>query len=449
MSENISRRTLLKGMGTLMALPTLEAMLPTTAAASQAAQAARVNRMAFLFVPNGINMDHWRPGTEGALGELPSILKPLEPVKGSLNVISGLAQDWAHAHGDGPGDHARSSATWLTGVKARKTAGSDIKAGVSVDQIAARVLEKQTRFGSLELGCEGGALAGDCDSGYSCAYSSTIAWKTENQPLAKEVRPRLVFERLFGSGDSMEEAQSRARRRMHRSSVLDFIMEDAASLRGKLGSRDQRKLDEYFTAVREIEERLAKIETEQAHQVLAGAKVPPNGIPGNRGEHIRLMADMMILAFQADITRVTTFMFANEGSNRPYREINVTDGHHDISHHGSDPAKLEHKRQIDLYHAEQLAYILTKMQSIQEPDGTLLDNSMIVYGGGISDGNRHNHNDLPILIAGGAAGKLKGGRHFVVPNNTPMSNLCLNMLDWMNVPVDTLGDSTGRLRGIF
>jgi hypothetical protein len=449
MSKPISRRTLLKGIGTMMALPAMEAMLPASAFASQAAKAAKVNRMAFIFVPNGVNMDHWRPGAAGALGELPTILKPLEPVKGSLNVMSGLAQDWAHAHGDGPGDHARSAAAWLTGVKPLKTAGADIHCGTSVDQYAARELEKVTRFGSLEIGCEGGALAGDCDSGYSCAYSSTISWKTDTQPLAKEVRPRAVFERLFGSGDAMEEAQSRARREMRRASVLDFVLEDAASLRGKLGTRDQQKLDEYFTSIREIEQRLAKMESSQAQEVLAGAQMPPTGLPRDRGEHIRLMGDMMILAFQADLTRVATFMFANEGSNRPYREINVVDGHHDISHHGGDPAKLEYKRQIDVFHAEQLAYILTKMQSIQEPTGTLLDNSMIVYGGGISDGNRHNHNDLPILLAGGGAGYLKGGRHNVVAANTPMSNMFLNMLDWMNIPMDHLGDSTGRLQGVF
>lgn len=449
MSEPISRRTLLKGIGTLMALPAMEAMLPRTAMAAQAAQAAKVNRMAFLFVPNGVNMEHWRPGAAGALAELPGTLKPLESVKGSLNVMSGLAQDWAHAHGDGPGDHARSAAAWLTGVKPRKTAGTDIHCGTSVDQYAARELEKVTRFGSLEIGCEGGALAGDCDSGYSCAYSSTVSWKTDTQPLAKEIRPRAVFERLFGSGDAMEEAQSRARREMRRASVLDFVLEDASALRGQLGRRDQQKLDEYFTAIREIEQRLAKMESQQAQEVLAGAQVPPSGMPRDRGEHIRLMGDMMILAFQADLTRVCTFMFANEGSNRPYREINVADGHHDISHHGGDPGKLEHKRQIDVFHIEQLSYILNKMQSIEEPTGTLLDNSMIVYGGGISDGNRHNHNDLPILLAGGGAGYLKGGQHRVVKDNTPMSNMFLNMLDWMNVPVDKLGDSTGRLQGVF
>lgn len=439
----LSRRTMLKGMGTLVALPRLEALMPAKVAPGGPA------RMAFLFVPNGINMEHWRPGAAGALGELPHILKPLDPVKGNLNVLTGLAQHNAHALGDGPGDHARSSAAWLTGVHPKKTSGADIQAGISADQVAAQVLQDKTKFASLELGCEGGRRAGDCDSGYACAYSNSISWRSPETPNAKEVSPRLMFERLFGSGDALEEEQSRARRAERRKSILDFVMEEAGALKSKLGGRDQQKLDEYLESVRDVERRLERAEASEAAQMPAGATMPDPGIPRDRGEHIRLMGDMMILAFQADLTRVATFMFANEGSNRPYREIDITGGHHDISHHGKDPNKLASKKAIDRYHAEQLAYILKRMSEIEEPNGSMLDNSMVVYGGGISDGDRHNHNDLPTLIAGGAGGKLPGGRHLVFPERTPMNNLFLSMLDWMGADVEQLGDSTGKLQGLF
>lgn len=441
------RRTFLKGVGTLMSLPTLEAMLPTSVLAQT--PAARPARMAFLFVPNGINMEHWTPKAEGKGFDLPSILEPLAEVKDDMNVLTGLAQDGAHAHGDGPGDHARSAAAWLTGVHPKKTAGSDIQVGVSADQVAAQSLGDKTRFASLELGCEKGQMAGDCDSGYSCSYSSSISWRSATTPNAKEVSPRLVFERLFGSGDKAAEAKNQAERQKRRLSIIDFVMEDAESLKAKLGLNDQMKLEEYLASVRDIEKRLETVESEEAKAVLAGAEIPNRGIPRDRGEHVRLMGDMMILAFQANLTRVATFMFANEGSNRPYREIEVGEGHHDISHHGNDAEKLERKRKIDLYHAEQLAYILKKMKSIQEPGGSLLDNSMVVYGGGISDGNRHNHYDLPTLIAGRASGKLQTGRHLVYPKMTPMNNLYISMLDYMGVDVEKLGDSTGKLQGLF
>ncbi|MCG9895330.1 MAG: DUF1552 domain-containing protein [Fimbriimonadaceae bacterium] len=448
--STLDRRTLLKGIGTVMALPALEAMLPSTALASSAPAQSTAVRMAFLFVPNGINMAKWTPGSVGALGELPETLRPLAPLKSKFNVITGLAQMNAFANGDGPGDHARSAATWLTGVQARKTAGSDIRAGISADQVAAlSKIGRSTKFPSLEIGCERGAMAGDCDSGYSCAYSSSIAWRTESTPVAKEVTPRALFERLFGSGNPGEDAQSLEMRRQGRASVLDFIMEEAAALQGRLGGKDRQKLDEYFTSVREIEQRLTAQEKRTADSALAGVTIPAPGIPMDRGAHIRLMGDMMILAFQADLTRVATFMFANEGSNRPYREIGVTDGHHDISHHGKDGSKLQHKQQIDAYHVEQLAYILKRMSEIQEPTGSLLDNSMIVFGGGISDGDRHNHDDLPILFAGGAGGRMKGGRHMVYEPHTPMTNMFISMLDYMGVQVDKLGDSTGKLQGLF
>ncbi|HRF58687.1 MAG TPA: DUF1552 domain-containing protein [Fimbriimonadaceae bacterium] len=443
----IPRRTFLRGLGAAVALPMLEGMLPLSALAQSAP--VRPVRMAFMFVPNGVNMASWTPAAAGPLAALPQILAPLEGVKGAVSVLTGLAQNNAAALGDGPGDHARSTATWLTGVHVKKTAGSDIRNGVSADQIAAREIGRETRFASLEIGCERGAQAGDCDSGYSCAYSSNIAWASESTPVAKEVNPRLVFERLFGSEDFREEAESRMRRRADRLSVLDFILDDAERLKAKLGARDRQKLDEYFVAVREIEVRLEKAESEAALHAAAGVTAP-KGVPSDYGEHIRLLGDMMILAFQADMTRVCTFMLANDGSNRSYRMLGISDGHHDISHHGGNEDKLEKKRRIDTFHVQQLAYVLEKMRATDDVGGSLLDNTMLVYGAGISDGNRHNHDDLPILLAGGGGGAIKtGGQHVVYPQNTPMTNLFLSMLDRVGVRVEKLGDSTGKLNGLF
>ena len=445
--NTLSRRTFLRGIGTTIALPTLEAMIPTSALA-MSPKAAPV-RMAFLFVPNGIDMDNWRPSQTGSNFDLPHILEPLKGMKGMLNVVSGLSQNNAAALGDGPGDHARSTATWLTGVHIKKTAGADIRAGISVDQVAAQVLGKETRFASLEIGCERGAMNGDCDSGYSCSYSSNISWRGESTPVAKEVNPRLVFERLFGSSKTPDESISSEHRKLYRRSILDFIAEDADALRSQLGLRDQQKVAEYLDGVRDIERRLEKAEAENQALSLDGIQAPKGGVPKDRGEHIRLLGDMMVLAFQADLTRICTFMFANDGSNRPYPEIGIGSGHHEVSHHGKDPSKLKAKRDIDRFHLEQLAYVLNRMASIKEPSGTLLENSMIVYGAGISDGDRHNHDDLPILIAGRAGGKLPSGRHVVYPNGTPMTNLFVTMLDRFGVPIERLGDSNGRLRELF
>ncbi|AIE86938.1 DUF1552 domain-containing protein [Fimbriimonas ginsengisoli] len=446
MSQLIARRTFLKGLGTAMAIPLLEGMLPITAMA--ASPKARVVRMGFVFVPNGIRMSEWTPEIEGTSYVLPSTLEPLHAVRSSVSVLTGLTQKNAFALGDGPGDHARSAAAWLTGVHPKKTAGADIKNGISADQLAAMHIGKNTLFPSIELGCERGAQAGNCDSGYSCAYSSSISWRGEATPVAKEVNPRLVFERLFGNGDSKESAESRLRRARYNHSILDFVLEDASNLRGQLGKRDQLKLDEYLTSVREIELRISKYDQATAVMVEGGVRIP-SGVPKDYADHIKLMGDMMVLAFQADLTRVGTLMYANEGSNRSYAQIGVPEGHHDISHHGNEPAKLEKKRQIDRFHVEQLAYMLERMQGIKEVDGTLLDNSMIVYGGGISDGNRHNHDDLPILLAGKGGGTVHTGEHKRYANGTPMNNLFLSMLDKVGVPVETLGDSTGKLQGLF
>ncbi|MBV9470869.1 MAG: DUF1552 domain-containing protein [Abitibacteriaceae bacterium] len=451
MRQPIPRRTFLRGLGTALALPLLDGMMPlrsfAEAAGAQAAkQIVRPNRMLFLFVPNGMHMPDWTPTAEGNF-ELPWIMEPLKNVKDHLTVLSGLAQNNARALGDGGGDHARSSATWLTGVHPRKTSGADLKAGVSVDQLAAQKIGHLTKFASLEIGVERGAQAGNCDSGYSCAYSSSVSWSSESTPVAKETNPRLVFERLFGNGEEGEQAESRQRRERYKKSILDFVMEDANDLKTQLGARDQRKLDEYFTGVREIEQRLARVEEISNATMPAMAK--PGGVPADPGEHIRLMCDMLVLALQSDLTRISTFMLANDGSNRSYRNIGIAEGHHELSHHQGNKEKQDKIRQINRFHVTQLAYLLEKMKSIKEGDGTLLDNSMLVYGAGISDGDRHNHNDLPILLAGGGAGTLKPGRHVTYPDGTPMSNLFLAMLDRVNIHTDSLGDSTGRLEHLF
>ena len=440
----INRRTFLRGVGTAMALPLLDAMLPLNALAQSAAKAVKPMRMAFMFVPNGISMEHWTPASEGAGYALPSLLDPIKDLKDDFSILTGLSQDNAFALGDGPGDHARSTACWLTGVHPKKTSGADIKSGISVDQVAAKAVGGLTPFASLEIGCERGAMAGDCDSGYSCAYSSNIAWRSESTPVAKEVNPRLVFERLFGSGDKAGQEQSRARRDLFTQSILDIVMEDATRLKSRLGKRDQGKLDEYFESVRDIEKRIIKLEQVGRDMALAQAS-RPTGIPHDYGEHIRLIGDMI----QADLTRICTFMFANDGSNRSYPMIGVPEGHHDMSHHGKDPAKLEKKRLIDQYHIDQLGYVLRKLKSIKETDGTMLDNTMVVYGAGISDGDRHNHDNLPILFAGKAGGAFKTGRHVVYKNHTPLNNLYLSMLDRMGVRIESLGNSTGKLAQLW
>jgi hypothetical protein len=439
----VSRRTVLKGIGAAISLPWLEAMGPLNswAAGTPAAKAAP-NRMAFLYVPNGKNMADWTPKTEGTGFELPAILQPLEPVREDLLVLTGLTADKARANGDGAGDHARALGAFLTGCQPRKTDGTNIRAGISVDQVAASRVGDGTRLASLEIGCEQGAMAGNCDSGYSCVYSSTMSWKSATQPLPKEVNPKLVFERLFGSGpDAL-----RAQRDQKRKSVLDFVREDAGDLQKKLGADDRRKLDEYFAAVRDIEQRIVR--AEKMPPVKAPDLAKPTAVPAVFEEHIRLMGDLMVLAFQADVTRVCSFVLANEGSNKPYPFIGVPEGHHDLSHHENNPKKKEKIRDINKFHVTQLAYILSKLKGIKEGDGTLLDHCMIAYGSGNSDGNAHNHDDLPVLLAGKGCGTIASGRHVRYPRNTPLNNLWLAMLDRMKIGLPSLGDSTGKLANL-
>jgi hypothetical protein len=444
MIRPISRRTLLKGLGVSIALPWLEAMAPAVMA-TPAGAARPPRRMAFIYVPNGVNMEAWRPTAEGRAFELPYTLEPLAPFRDELLVLSGLTCDKARPNGDGPGDHARAMAAFLTGCQARKTNGANIRAGISVDQVYAQRNGNATRFPSLEIGAEGGRQAGNCDSGYSCAYSSNLSWRGESTPNPKEVSPRAVFDRLFGSRLRVDSDQNRARRDAYNQSIIDFIAEDAATLMNRLGSSDQRRLDEYLSSIREIERRIIAV----PETVEAIGMQRPTGLPRDYREHLRLLADLLVLAFQTDLTRVATFVFANEGSNRNYRLIDIGDGHHDLSHHGRNPDKLDKLRRINRLHVEQFAYMLGKMKAVREADGsTLLENSMILYGSGNGDGNRHNHDDLPILLAGKGGGSLSSGRHIEYERNTPLTNLFLEMLDRMGTPVSSLGDSTGRLDGL-
>ena len=440
----ISRRTILRGLGTAVALPWLEAMGPVVRAAEAT---ATPRRLAFFYVPNGVHLPSWTPGSVGPLGEFPAILRPLAAVQPELLVLSGLTQDGARAHGDGPGDHARSMASFLTGIHPRKTAGLGLKAGVSVDQVAAAHLGRGTKLPSVELGIDRGAQAGNCDSGYSCAYSSNISWRSATTPMAKEVDPRLLFERLFA--DQLrpgESAAAREKRERYRKSVLDLVAADARQLQGRLGRNDRQKVDEYLTSVRELEQRVSRADT-AAHVDLAGVR-RPTGIPRENRDHIRLMFDVLALAFQADVTRVATFAFANEGSTKSYRFIGVPEGHHDLSHHGRDPEKQAKVERINTYHVEQFAYFLAKLKGMKEGAGTVLDHSAIVYGSGISDGDRHNHDDLPILVAGRGGGTLATGRHLAFPPNTPLNNLYQTLLTQAGMPAAQLGDSTGLLPGL-
>ena len=442
-TRHLTRRGVLKGLSATIALPWLEGMGPLAAWAQDAGPAKTApNRMAFLYVPNGKNMADWTPKQEGADFELPAILEPLAPVKDDLLVLSGLTADGARAHGDGGGDHARALAAFLTGAHPLKTDGTDIRNGISVDQVAAARIGDQTRLASLEIGCEAGAMAGNCDSGYSCVYSSTMAWRSATQPLPKEVNPKLVFERLFGAGPDAD----RQKRDKQRKSILDFVRADTRDLQGRLGQNDQRKLDEYFTSIRDIEQRIERAATLPEVKLPEFAK--PDGIPKDFPEHLRLMCDLLALAFQADVTRVCTFVFTNEGSNKSYPFIGVSEGHHELSHHGNDQKKKEKIRDINKFHVTQLAYLLQKLKSIPEGDGTLLDHCMIAYGSANSDGNAHNHDELPLLLAGKAGGTIQTGRHIRYPKETPISNLWLSMLERVDVKLPYLGDSTGSLSGL-
>jgi Protein of unknown function (DUF1552) len=438
----ISRRTLLRGVGTTVALPFLESMVPKALAGAGASLPPR--RMAFLYVPNGALMADWTPKAEGADFELPAILQPMAPFQQDLLVLSGLTCDKARANGDGGGDHARASSAFLTGCQARKTAGANFRSGISADQVAAGQLGDRTRLPSLELGIERYRGTGNCDSGYSCVYEHTMSWRSPTSPLPTEVDPRQVFDRLFSERPNDPDRLKRSRLR---ASVLDAVMEDARGLNHRLGGADRQKMDQYLSCVRELELRLARAETLPPVRPPDGS-VKPQEVPADLSEHFRLMCDLMVLAFQADVTRVVSCMFGREGSEQKYRMIGVSEGHHELTHHRNDPEKIAKVRTINTYHIQQFAYFLGKLKSIPEVEGSLLDNCLIAYGSGNSDGNRHTHENLPILLAGKGGGSLKTGRHIRYPRETPVNNLWLAMLDRMGAPTESLGDSTGVLQGL-
>lgn len=440
--KHLHRRTFLRGVGTTLALPFLDAMVPAFAAPRLGAAKPAV-RLGFLYVPNGIISAGWMPKGDGAGFEFNSTMKALEPFRENTLVLSGLAQIQGRSYGAGAGDHARAGASWLTGVHPKKTEGADLRAGISADQVAARAFGKETQFASLELGVEAPSLAGGCDSGYSCAYTNTISWRNPTSPNPIEVNPRVLFERLFGDGDSTD-VKSRLAQMQEQSSILDFVKGGVDRLETKLGSGDRRKLTEYLDAIRDIERRIQKAE-EQSASMHMPVMDRPAAAPEEFVDHAHLMMDLMVIAYQSDLTRVITMMLAREGSNRSYREIGVDDGHHNCTHHQNDPEKIAKTAKINTHHVEQLAYLVNKMKNTADGDGTLLDHSMLLYGSSLSDGNKHTHVDLPVALVGGGGGALKGGRHIRYPENTPLNNLLVSMLDKSGVPTEKLGDSTGEI----
>ena len=438
-SKPLSRRTLLRGLGAAVALPMLDAMIPVLRGA-----ATPVKRVAFVYTANGVIMKDWTPAAEGAAFEFTRTLSPVEPFRDDLLVLTGLAHHNGESLGDGAGDHARAGATWLTGVHPKKTEGADIQNGISVDQILAREIGVQTPLPSLELGLEDVRMVGGCDSGYSCAYSNTLSWNSPTTPLPYEVNPRVVFERLFGDGETTDAAE-RGRRLQQNRSILDFVLADAQRIASGLGTSDRRKMSDYLDSVREIERRIQQAEQQNAQAVPLPALDRPDGIPPTFEEHIQLMFELVTLAFQADLTRVATLMYSREGGNRTYRSIGVPDAHHGLSHHQNDPARMDRLQKIDQHHVLMLSYFLGTLQAAADAGGSLLENSMILYGSSLSDSNRHLHDNLPVLLAGGGSGRFRGGRHLRYPKGTPMTNLYLTMLDHMDVRPEKIGDSTGRL----
>ena len=436
--KHLSRRTLLRGLGAAIALPALDAMRPAFAATP-----ASPLRMSFVYVPNGIVMDNWTPKAPGADFEFTRILKPLEPFRDRTLVISGLMDNNANALGDGGGDHARAAASFLTASHPKKTGGLDIHVGVSVDQVVAQSAAAQTRIPSLELGLDDSRVVGHCDSGYSCAYTNSISWRTASTPLPPEASPRSVFERLFGDIDTSLDAATRARRERYRKSLLDMTLEETRKLSGTLGAPDRRKVDEYLESIREIERRIETAEKDGRNIVPTIEK--PEGIPVEFAEHAKLLFDLQAVAFQTDLTRVTTMVIGREGSVRTYDEIGVSDPHHPLSHHRNAPEALEKLTKINTFHVKLFADFIGKLAKTKDGDGSLLDHSMILYGCGIADSNRHTHENLPILLAGGANGGVQTGRHIVLKQNTPVANLFLGMLDRAGVAPERFGDSTGKL----
>lgn len=437
--KHVSRRTILRGLGASLALPFLDSMVPAFAGPVKAAMATPM-RMGAFYAPNGMSMGYWTPKSYGAAFDTTPILAPLEPFRDNLFVLSHLSN--SAGVGDGVGGHARSCGPWLTSARVKKTEGPDIRAGISMDQIAAQHIGQETQLSSLELSLDSNATLGACDAGYSCVYTNTISWRDEKTPMPMEADPRAVFERLFGATESTDPAARRARLAQERS-VLDLAQESLTRLKQTLGAHDQLRLNQYLDGVRETERRIQAAEAQSERELPVVER--PGAAPDSYEQHCQLMLDLMVLAFQTDMTRVSTFMMSKEQTGRAYPEIGVPDGHHAVSHHQNQPAKLEKLAKINVYHTQQFAYFLDKLRNTPDGDGTLFDHSMFVYGSGMSDGNLHFQLDLPTMLVGGLAGTRKGGRHVGYRNDTPVANLWVTMLEKMGVPVETFGDSTGRL----
>ena len=437
----ISRRTVLRGMGTVVALPLLDAMVPAlTAQVKTPANAVR--RLGVVYHPNGVIYENWLPKGVGRDFTLSRTLAPLEPFRDQLIVLTGLSSQQAEALGDGGGDHSRASGSYLTGVHVKKS-DSVVENGVSVDQIAAKALERQTQLSSLQLTADDNSLVGACDVGYSCAYSSTLSWLTPTLPLMAENNPRVVFERLFGSSESTDAAVRASRLRQDKS-ILDSVTARVKQLQQKLGPGDNTKLTNYLESLRDVERRIQKAEEQSGRQ---GPDVDrPAGVPDGFEPHVQLLYDLQVLAYQSDLTRVITFMYGREQTGRPYPQIGIPEPHHPLTHHQNDPSKMEKCTAIQLYHVALFATYLEKLRATPDGDGSLLDHLVLLFGGGISNSDRHTHGPLPTLVAGGGAGTIKGGRHIVYSENTPLTNLQLTLLNKVGVPAETLGDSTGQFR---
>ncbi len=448
------RRRFLQGVGALMALPAMESFsgslkslqAATETAVAATSQTASPLRMAFITFPNGVNYSHWRPTGTGHEMQLNKTFASLEPLKDKFQVFTGFAQNNAAALGDGAGDHARANAAFLTGVHPLKTAGANIQNGVSVDQVAAQQIGHLTRIPSLQLSCEESRNSGFCDNGYSCAYQYNLSWASSDLPIAPESNPRNVFEQLFGRGKPGERSELLKKRLEERKSILDFVMQDARQMSKQISHADRQKMDQYFTNVREIEQ---QIEHAERFPLPISSMTAPSGIPQSYQQHIDIMFDLLAVAFETDSTRIASFALAHEGSTRNFLELGISEGHHYLSHHGEDPYKLELYAKIDRFYADRLAYLLRKLEQTKDPWGkSVLDQSMIVYGCAIGDGNKHNHNDLPIVVAGGAGGTFQPGRHVKFNNDVPLTNLYLTMLDRYGIQLDRLGDSTGLVTNV-
>jgi hypothetical protein len=448
----LSRRDVLKGLGATIALPFLEAMLPAPVRAAAAVRRAAASvrayptRLAAVYLPNGVTLADWKPATTGTNYQFSRILKPLAPYRNELLVVSGLADRHGEANGDGPGDHARAMASYFTAAQPYKTAGANIRAGVSLDQVMARRIGAATPFPSLELGLEYGHQAGNCDSGYACTYENNLAWSSPTTPCQKAVNPQLVFDRLFGGRKDGDVSEAAGQEAVFRQSILDFVQEDTARLSRRLGAADRDRMDQYLTAIRDVELRLQRPPPHLSAEI-TGRLQRPAGVPELWSDHFRLMADLQTLAFQGDLTRICTLITGVEGSRRVFTEIGIQDEHHGISHHKNDPAKIEQITRINVLQMENLAYFIGKLQATPEGDGTLLDHMMVLASGGLSDGNTHRHYDLPTLLFGRANGNLLPGRHIAydAKAKVPIANLYLNMLHAMGIEADQFGDSTNRL----